>query len=1102
MTTSALTPVLRCLARLAGTPASDLSDADLLERFCARGEEAAFTLLVQRHGPAVLGVCHRVLGNAADADDAFQATFLVLLRNAASIRKRPSLGCWLYGVAWHVATKARARRQCVVEFRDGHALSTRDPIVEAARHELLAVLDEEIRKLPENLRAALILCGLEGKTYEQAAHELRFSKSTLARRVEDAREMLRARLLRRGVSVSSALLTTVLAREASAAVVPAILTLSTVRLARQTLLRSVPATSAVTLAKQVAQGTAVTRWLLVLGLSVAVGLAVVAAGSFREESVTLPDPPSSAAKSASVVTPAPANDRDDFPLPAEAVARVGSPRLRHGRFLSNLTYSPDGSRLTTAGQDWLRLWDARTGNLVRQIDTPGGDRANSGVFSADGKVLFVVDGESCRRFDGRTGEEKPSCNIIFAKQKQIYLSPHGELAIVFESDAVVYELPSAKERFRLVSEGAWFGGLAFTADGKTMALVESVGKQPTNDYRVRLFDTATGKPLGGFDLGSIFRGLSFSADGKKLLAYNPGIRAKNICVWSVPDGKLLHTIEADVNALTAVAFTPDAKSIIAGSQSSDALRIDLTTGKELTRFHTGFPSSTHFAFSPDGKVLAIGVIDGIVSRWDYASGKRLDAPEDIVDSAGPVFFDATGRLLKIWDNGLLTADWQSGRVEHGKPVPHRMGVFCLAVSPDQSRSAGVNDAHKTAIWDNTTGKEVSVLALEPNAWQCLAFAPDNKTLYTARWNSPVQAWDADNGKELFTLDLGHDSGHSLVVSPNGRLLALTDHPQARNPNREITVADLANRLVIRRLLPPANSLASKICFSQDSNYLAAVGGNKNSWDEKKHGFVAVWDIRTGKERFITSEQGDLQNVAFSADGRTLVTGSKDGSVRLWEVATGQQRHRFAGHDNYVCNIAFSPDGKFVASISTDAPVYVWDVEGCHGKASSAVPFTDNEGTALWKTLSDSKPTTAFDAMRQLWARPAPAIALLRSHLQPTPAVDEKTVRKYLQDLDADDFATRQKAVADLEAIIDSAEPFLRKALENKPSAGVKRHIEEILDLASITVPDRLRSMRVVEVVEHVGTSEARKFLDTLAGGADGALVTREAKAALERLKQR
>jgi RNA polymerase sigma factor (sigma-70 family) len=145
----------------------DLSDVDLLERFRLRREEAAFTLLVQRHGPMVLAVCRRVLGDAHEAEDAFQATFLVLIRNAAAIRKQRSLAAWLHGVASRLAHKARKRTLRQRE-RVGQAFQPDihdDPGETLATRELRAALDEEIARLPAKYRTPLVLCYLADKTH-------------------------------------------------------------------------------------------------------------------------------------------------------------------------------------------------------------------------------------------------------------------------------------------------------------------------------------------------------------------------------------------------------------------------------------------------------------------------------------------------------------------------------------------------------------------------------------------------------------------------------------------------------------------------------------------------------------------------------------------------------------------------------------------------------------------------------------------------------------------------------------------------------------------------------------------------------------------------
>lgn len=183
------------------------SDGHLLHQFAAHGDEAAFAALVERHGPLVLGVCRRVLPHAHDVEDAFQATFMVLVRKAGTLRRPELLGNWLYGVAYRIARKLRAstetRRRH--EARNLHPIFTQpDTRVEA--NDLRPVLDEELERLPEKYRLAVVLCYLEGKTNEEAARQLDWPTGTVKGRLARARDLLRNRLVRRGVALSAAAL--------------------------------------------------------------------------------------------------------------------------------------------------------------------------------------------------------------------------------------------------------------------------------------------------------------------------------------------------------------------------------------------------------------------------------------------------------------------------------------------------------------------------------------------------------------------------------------------------------------------------------------------------------------------------------------------------------------------------------------------------------------------------------------------------------------------------------------------------------------------------------------------------------------------------------
>jgi RNA polymerase sigma factor (sigma-70 family) len=223
--------ILRHLRRLGPAGAGgDVSDASLLRQFAAGRDEGAFAALVDRHGPMVWGVCRRRLPHAADAEDAFQATFLVLVRKAGSIHRPETLGPWLHGVAYRVCARVRSaasrRRETELRFTDPPAGET---LPDTDRWELRAVLDEEVNRLPERYRVPFVLCHLDGLTNEEAARRLGCPKGTVLSRLSRARDRLRKQLTRRGVGPTAAALA--VAEPVGNAAVPAELTTSTARLA-------------------------------------------------------------------------------------------------------------------------------------------------------------------------------------------------------------------------------------------------------------------------------------------------------------------------------------------------------------------------------------------------------------------------------------------------------------------------------------------------------------------------------------------------------------------------------------------------------------------------------------------------------------------------------------------------------------------------------------------------------------------------------------------------------------------------------------------------------------------------------------------------------
>jgi RNA polymerase sigma factor (sigma-70 family) len=227
-----MTTVVRHLRRLVLLrDGDDLTDGQLLEDFVTRNEEVAFEALVRRHGPMVLGVCRRVLRHHHDAEDAFQATFLVLVRKGESIMPRDHVGNWLYGVAYRTALKARTmgaqRRLKESQVRD-------IPETDVSDHDRLdwqPLLDRELSRLPNKYRTLLVCCDLEGKSRKQAARTFGLPEGTVSSRLARARRMLATRFKRLGVEFSAGLLATAISRQAASASVPPALLQNTVHAA-------------------------------------------------------------------------------------------------------------------------------------------------------------------------------------------------------------------------------------------------------------------------------------------------------------------------------------------------------------------------------------------------------------------------------------------------------------------------------------------------------------------------------------------------------------------------------------------------------------------------------------------------------------------------------------------------------------------------------------------------------------------------------------------------------------------------------------------------------------------------------------------------------
>ncbi len=326
--------------------ADGLTDARLLECFLATHDEIAFAALVRRHGPMVMGVCRRVLRSPQDAEDAFQATFLVLVRKAASVSPPGMVGNWLYGVAYQTALKARAmaeRRGA----RERQVMGSPEPAApdndDAPWRELRPLIDQELSRLPDKYRAPLVLCDVEGRSYKGAAEQLGWPEGTVAGRLSRARAMLAGRLRRRGVVLPLAALAALLTRNAASAAVPPATVASTVTAA--SLFAAGQATTGAVSAHAVALTEGVLRTMMLSKLKTATAVLFAACLTVAAVGLALSSPAADGQEQKKAEQPLPPPPKKDDPkkVDPKAAPKV-DPKKDNGKGGNQKNQNDDGQK--------------------------------------------------------------------------------------------------------------------------------------------------------------------------------------------------------------------------------------------------------------------------------------------------------------------------------------------------------------------------------------------------------------------------------------------------------------------------------------------------------------------------------------------------------------------------------------------------------------------------------------------------------------------------------------------------------------------------------------------------------------------------------------
>jgi len=1111
------------IRRLVASQSVDgLSDRQLLERYLSRHDDTAFTALVQRYGPLVLRVCRRVLGDWHACEDAVQATFLVLARKATAIRKQQSVSSWLHGVAYRVSLKARGRGCRSDRLPAAAERLPADPVADVTWRELRDVLDEELRLLPDKYAAPLLLCYLESKTRDEAAHQLGWPLGTFNKRLDRGRELLRARLTRRGLGLAAVLSAAQLSAVVAAAAPPAILD-GTARAVLELLANeSVDASAPAVLLAEGVIHAMTAKWKLTMLLVLVLGILGTGSGLWLHQPAAAQSPAAldARAEPKAVARPA-ATDLHDDPLPAGALARIGTVRWRHGRPITFVGFGPEGKTIVSASEDGtIRQWDRQTGKETRRFGKLNNAAGTTGVADDDFDIVFS--GSTSQKSAAISADGKL---LAFAGDDGIVhiwdLAAGKELHQIKWDPAAGKELPQIKGTADVTPT------LAFSTDGKLLA-VHSLRFLPRNDalkleQKVVLYTVATAKEQ---------RTLSWKGDDNGAL-FNSGPGA---VVFS-PDGRFLATAILELDNMTPVpfvlswdlqareekprkvkgegfgaptmAFTADSKAL-AFTQEDRIRLVDPATGKEIRNFKNPEGGSAAIVFAPDGKRIAIKGSTQLVSICDAATGKierqigermggfRSSALASFgIGRAPDVAFAHDSKQIAIGGdmNTVRLWDVESGK-EVGQVGGHGGPVTSLALTPDGKVLYSQSGDGTLRRWNAATGKELARIAL-PASVNRVAISPDGKTAAFAGRDKAIRLHDLVADKELRTLD-GHNDGSALVVfSADGTLLASRTRAES-----SIKIFNVATGKELRTIAVPVeekpqgdillelvsgsrnNSLG--LVFSPDGRLLASNGPK---------GTLCLFDTATGKEaRRIAMPRQGVNSFAFSPDSRMLATENSDTTLSLWEVATGEERlklgeapQRPAGNrfmmgtffrsgvpttSGAVPGVAYSPDGRLIAIRGPVGQVRVWDVlagkeleqlKGHQGPLT-ALAFAA-EGTRL---ASASQDTTAL-----VWDM----VRLSKDLKKPAAALDDKQVQAIWDDLKGTDARKADRGIKALAAAPEQTVPFLRKHLKPIEAVDAERVEQLIADLESKDFTVRQAATDELEKIGELAMPALKKVLD-------------------------